>query len=217
MEKMGPPTDSELENFQNEVSEMDRKSQSIYAKSLIQDQIIHLFQNFEKNSKNDYEAEARIEQEKSDAVHIAKKRLLITNFEFSVKTQKSLLPNAGNGVFVSINVRGEYEDRDNDVNTDPNCQNISNNNNKIDAIIVPGTVVAFFPGLVYTKADLRRSGAVDNLFPDNNLMLMSRYDGTIIDSRKANQTPSNPFSLAHRVNHCGDENVPNVLPVRLAC
>eukprot|EP01036_Dinobryon_divergens_P022981 gene22981-31288_t len=214
---MGPPTDNELENFQNEVSEMDFKSQSDYAKSLIHSQIIQLFKKFENSNKNDCDADVStnilIEQEDSDSVHIVKK-LLITNFGFSVKTQKSLLPNAGNGVFVSINGQGENSsdvNHCNNLNNDENSN--SSDNNKIDAIIVPGTVVAFFPGLVYTRADLRRTGAVDNLFPDNNLMLMSRYDGTVIDSRKANQTPSNPLSHAHRVNHCGNDNVPNVLPV----
>jgi hypothetical protein len=213
-EKVEPPTDRELENFQDEIGEMDPKSQNQYAKSLILSQVTELFQKFENDTRKDaHDIQADEQQRilleplaKNDSAQNVNKKLL-TNFRFSVKSQKSLLPNAGNGVFISIDGGGDILD-------DNYCMS-SHNNNKIDKVIVPGTVVAFFPGLVYTRGDLRRTGAVDKLFPDNNLMLMSRYDGTIIDSRTANQTPSNPFSLAHRVNHCGNEHVPNVLPVRV--
>jgi hypothetical protein len=77
--------------------------------------------------------------------------------------------------------------------------------------VPPGTVVAFFPGLVHLpEFTVKNDYITDNLLPDPDYMLILREDNTIIDSRTASECPINPYGLAHYVNHVpknGDANV----------
>lgn len=69
-----------------------------------------------------------------------------------------------------------------------------------------GTLLAFFPGLVYLPEHLKTPEDVAQLFPDPDFMLFSRYDKVVIDSRAAEQQPRNEYALAHLCNH-GPPNV----------
>jgi hypothetical protein len=78
----------------------------------------------------------------------------------------------------------------------------------LDGFAAAGSLLAFFPGPVWTKEHLlTNSETVHSLFKqDPNYMLSLRYDDILIDSRKAPYTVlshlnSNPFCIAHIANH----------------
>jgi len=104
---------------------------------------------------------------------------------FSLTCKQSTIPNAGQGVFIS----------------------------GFDNLIASGTVVSLYPGIVHLKENIRDSTYFRSLLPDDNLMLMARYDCALIDARAANKVPVNPIALAHLVNHCGKDRRPNVMAV----
>lgn len=68
-------------------------------------------------------------------------------------------------------------------------------------VILPGSIIAIVPGLVHLREHLLDENHVRTLLPDPDLLLMSRMDGIIIDSRTTKQVPWNPYGLAHFVNH----------------
>jgi hypothetical protein len=101
--------------------------------------------------------------------------------EFHLEVKESSLPSAGNGLFA--------------ISHKP---------------ILPGTVVALYPGLVHIP---QTKDYIQTLLPDDNLMLMSRNDGSIIDGRTADIAPTNPYGFAQFINHCGDRHKPNCVQV----
>jgi len=110
---------------------------------------------------------------------------LLSTVGFELESRQSNIPNSGNGVFIK------------------------------QGNVIPGTVLAFVPGYVHLTEYASKRQYLDTLLPDNEQMLMGRYDGIVIDSRQANQVPHNPYALAHLVNHVPlniDKNSkPNVL------
>ena len=106
---------------------------------------------------------------------------------YELETRKSNIPNGGNGIFVK------------------------------QGRILPGTVVAFLPGYVHLTEYASKREYLDTLLPDDDQMLMGRYDGIVIDSRQIDKVPYNPYALAHLVNHVPlniDKNSkPNVLQI----
>jgi len=110
---------------------------------------------------------------------------LLSTVGFELESKKSNIPNVGNGVFIK------------------------------QGIVLPGTVLAFVPGYVHLTEYASKRQYLDTLLPDNDQMLMGRYDGIVIDSRQANNVSYNPYALAHLVNHVPlniDKNSkPNVL------
>lgn len=107
-----------------------------------------------------------------------------TDYYFSIATGESSIPGAGQGVFIESN-----QD------------------------IVPGTVVALYPGRVYQKFELLDDNLVQSLMPDDNFMLMLRRDDNLIDPRNLDGVPFNPFAFGHFINHCGAARKPNVYQV----
>ena len=95
----------------------------------------------------------------------------------------SKIPNAGQGLFVKASQR-----------------------------IVPGTIVALYPGLVHAASLGRSDMYLKGLLPDDDYLLLRRLDGTLIDARKISDCPSNPYGLGHMINHCGSVE-PNVKQV----
>lgn len=89
--------------------------------------------------------------------------------------------------------------------------------------LTPGTVIAFYPGLVHLPEFTIQPSYLNTLLPDDDLFLMSRYDYTVIDGRttssvvdeRNNHRPcqSNPYALAHKVNHPSSTSKANVLQV----
>jgi hypothetical protein len=86
----------------------------------------------------------------------------------------SSIPDAGNGVFVRCTEK-----------------------------IVPGTVLGLYPGIVHISSVFKNKNYIQGLMPDDDLMLIKRLDGTVIDPRMADRCPKNPYGLAHMINHCG--------------
>lgn len=79
--------------------------------------------------------------------------------------------------------------------------------------LIPGTVICLYPGLVHLKEYLKTPEYFRSILPDPNFLLMARTDQSLIDGRTANLVPHNPFAVAHKINHCGDLNRPNVMQV----
>jgi hypothetical protein len=108
-------------------------------------------------------------------------------FPFTLACQPSLIPAAGHGVFLQ---------------TTPSS-----------VPIVPGTIVALYPGILHLKEHLQDRAYFRALLPDRDFMIMTRYDQYLIDGRTADQCAPNPFALAHKINHCGKQKRPNVMQI----
>jgi hypothetical protein len=97
----------------------------------------------------------------------------------------SLIPNAGRGLFVE--------------SSKP---------------IPPGTVIGLYPGLFHLSSNFSNSNYAKLLLPDENYMLISRLDRSVIDTRKGNEIKhNNPYARGEMMNHCGEQD-PNVMNVR---
>ena len=105
---------------------------------------------------------------------------------FSLFVKPSTLDGAGDGVFI----------------------------NTSDTLI-PGTVICLYPGLVHLKEYLKTPEYFRSILPDPDFLLMARTDQSVVDGRTANLVPPNRFAVAHKINHCGDLNRPNVLQVNI--
>ena len=105
---------------------------------------------------------------------------------FSLAVDVSSIPKAGQGVFIECS-----QD------------------------IVPGTIVALYPGRVYLRFELMNDKLVQSLLPDENFMLMLRRDDNLIDPRNLEGIPYNPYAFGHLINHCGSSRTPNVYQVIL--
>ena len=119
--------------------------------------------------------------------HVKKEReqnLLLKGVGYYVDTKPSLLPGAGDGAFLSTSTG-----------------------------VPPGTVVGLYPGLVHLKEFLRNDGYFSSILPDPDFMLMARIDEALIDGRSADKVPYNPYSIGHKINHCGSDKKPNVMQV----
>ena len=123
--------------------------------------------------------------ERAESIATRQQVQLHEDLRFSIVTGESSIKASGKGVFVS-SPEG----------------------------IPPGTVACLYPGLVHLKDDLRERSYFEKLLPDSELMLMTRLDEILIDGRTADSVPSNPYALAHLVNHCGSERKPNVIQVK---
>jgi len=96
---------------------------------------------------------------------------------FELEVKPSTVSNAGDGVFVK------------------------------EGSVLPGQVIALFPGHVHLAEFTRKKGHIEGLLPDDNFMLMVRKDNIIVDSRHVVHN-KNPYAVAHKVNHP----TPNILP-----
>ena len=137
------------------------------------------------------------------------------NYELIVK--KSMIENANDGMFLSIldNCDINNHSESNSCRSDSISGNSSNDsdNSSSSRFIIPGTVIGVYPGQVYLKSHLLQSPSnLTNLLPDNDFMLMTRYDECIIDGRTAHTLPTHPYALCHKINHCGLSK-PNVMQV----
>jgi hypothetical protein len=112
------------------------------------------------------------------------KDVLMNDLKYTVYTKKSCIPNAGDGAFISTTVT-----------------------------IPPGTIVCLYPGLVHLREHLRDDDYLSMLLPDPDFMLMTRLDECLIDGRAIDTVPYNPYSVGHKVNHCGEDRKPNVMQV----
>ena len=108
---------------------------------------------------------------------------LTGNIKHRLVVNTSTIPNAGQGLFVRSSQR-----------------------------VVPGTIVALYPGLVHAASLARTDMYINGLLPDPDYLLLRRLDGTLIDARKRDDCPKNPYGLAHLINHCGKKE-PNVKQV----
>lgn len=107
-------------------------------------------------------------------------------YRFTVKAGASTIPNAGLGLFMAT--------------TD---------------VVVPGTIVALYPGRVFLKHEVESDDGMKMLGSNDNYMLMLRRDGHLVDPRNLDDVPFNPFAFGHYINHCGSSRKPNVFQVAL--
>ena len=63
---------------------------------------------------------------------------------------------------------------------------------------VAGTVVSFYPGMVYLREHVQ-SGIYDHCF-DSNAYVFSRFDSAVLDGSKP-VAKHNPFAVGHIINH----------------
>ena len=99
---------------------------------------------------------------------------------FELEVKPSTVVNAGDGVFVK------------------------------EGSILPGQVIALFPGHVHLAEFTKRKEHIESLLPDDNFMLMMRKDNIIIDSRQLVHN-RNSYAIAHKVNHPPPSIFPNAL------
>ena len=120
-------------------------------------------------------------------INMTRAKLLRTqsNVGFSIVALQSTAPTAGRGVFV-------------------------------DGYARAGSLLGFFPGDVWPKEYLLHMKSAGIFEPDDNLQLSLRYDDILIDSRRSpytvldgGQNVTNPFALAHVVNHPPRDVIPN--------
>jgi len=83
----------------------------------------------------------------------------------------------------------------------------------VEGMAEVGDVLALYPGYVYLQQHLAKNNLAENLFPDENYFLYTRYDNIIIDGRSQDLQPYNEFGCAHLVNHPPQGSEPNVLAV----
>lgn len=203
------PSQNEVDGFYNDAKSLSEEALIEYNQKRINHQIIDMFSRvrvemgppsnsgideskFEIDGDNDDDDYDNDDDEESayglgnrSATVITRKGSLKESVGFELERKESNITNAGMGVFVK-------------------CDS--------DHTIVAGTVVALFPGLVHLQEFTSQGDyVVKNLLPDDELMLMARYDGHIIDGRKAHECAPNPYALAHLVNHVPKGEMPNVL------
>lgn len=77
----------------------------------------------------------------------------------------------------------------------------------------PGTVVCFYPGVVFLPYYLNQMPSFPNISKDNPY-LMSRTDGSVIDAKdlETKNLNNSPFGVGHLVRHPPNGLQPNVLP-----
>jgi hypothetical protein len=81
--------------------------------------------------------------------------------------------------------------------------------------LLPGAIVGMFPGTLHLLDHLSPTYLEDRgLLPDENLMLMVRTDGHIIDGRTAGMNNFNPFAQGHMINHPPKGSTPNVMAIK---
>jgi hypothetical protein len=218
------PSQKEVDMFYDEAQGMSEEEMNEFNKKRLNKQIIDLFSKVRVEMGSDYEGNASLRQkldvesklsddtdveededttdeeeeeededDDSDAYGIGNVRTnthsrtgsLMRSVGFDLEKRRSNIPSAGMGVFV-------------------NCDE--------SHVICAGTVIALFPGLVHLQ-EFTQQGEyiVKNLLPDDDLMLMARSDGHIIDGRTADECAPNPYAFAHLVNHVPQGEMPNVL------
>lgn len=191
------PVQAEVDSFYKEIEALQQYELDKFVQRNITAQVVEIFKDIDNNNHSSHSSESdenrspfpsRRTAPPSSDVPLPNK--LSQPIKFSVVCKESSIENAGDGVFVNLN-------------------NITSE----DDSVVPGSVICFYPGLVHLKDHLKKNDYLKSLLPDPNFMLMARIDQTIVDGRTAHLTPDNPYALAHKINHCGKDRMPNVVQV----
>ena len=172
-----------VEEFHMAVDNMEDAAVRKFVQTEINKQVIDMFDGLAEADKLRASATPRNSNNDTHSVPVSTR----TNFSLAVKP--SPFSNAGDGVFLNRTTSHAQKQ------------------------VIPGTVVCLYPGLVHLKEYLKEMSYFRSILPDPNYMLMARTDQSLIDGRTANLSPQNPFAVAHKINHCGDINRPNVLQV----
>lgn len=219
----GIPSSDQLTQLYKDLDEMSPYTLSNYVHTNVYEQIIKIFKTIDFNEKyKQIHHYSKIRNNK----RIAKNQLTnginsdddgvkmdYLNYELIVK--KSMIENANDGMFLSILDNHDINNysESNSSSTDSISSNSSNDSDSSSRFIIPGTVIGVYPGQVYLKSHLLQSPSnLSNLLPDDDFMLMTRYDECIIDGRTAHTLPTHPYALCHKINHCGLTK-PNVMQV----
>ena len=182
------PKKEDVEKFYADVNSLETEYLKEYATTRLNEQVLNMFTHIRDSgvvSTNNNKNGSNLSKIRaSPAINNSRHSLMKSiGFELDCRASKCS-SDAGNGVFIRMHQ---------------------------DGIIAPGTVLAFFPGLVHLPEYTTKKGYVtEKLLPDPHLMLMCRLDNTIIDGRTADKCPRNPYALAHLVNHVPKGSMPNV-------
>jgi len=172
---LDPPEDV-VNTFYEEIRCTDMSHLQKKLQSALTSQMETIFQNIHKATLELNDNPPANEEYEEELAH----RLIQLN-GFVLDIKKSMIPNAGYGVFL----KGTY--------------------------VSAGTVMVLFPGLVHLAQYLTNDYVDSTLLPDPEYFLMARMDGSIIDGRSARKTPYNPYGFGHMVNHPPRHTDPNVL------
>ena len=225
----GIPSPDQITLLYKEIDDMTPNTLNNYVHTKIHDQITNMFRTLELNEKNHNTRRKATHQTINESDLDEEKNFDKLTYELIVKN--STIENANDGLFLSILDndsgqnsrinRGIENSSNGSVSDDNSCSR-----NKIGDIhdsqfIIPGTVIGLYPGHVYLKTHLLQSPqCLTSLLPDEDFMLMTRYDECIIDGRTVangdsnghGSLPTHPYALCHKINHCGQSR-PNVMQV----
>lgn len=222
----GIPSSDQLNQLYKDLDEMTPYALSNYVHTNVYEQIIKIFktidfnEKYEQNHNNSYESRnnKRIARNKliNDINSVDDGEKIVDKLNYELIVKKSMIENANDGMFLSmldnhvINNQSESSNSNSDSISGNSSNDSSDSSNRF---IIPGTVIGFYPGQVYLKSHLLQSPSIlTNLLPDDDFMLMTRYDECIIDGRTAHTLPTHPYALCHKINHCGLTK-PNVMQV----
>jgi hypothetical protein len=224
----GIPSSEQLTQLYKDLDGMSPYALSNYVHTNVYEQIIKIFQTIDFNEKY----KRNYHNSKSRNKKIARDQLIkdikfdddgekLDKLNYELIVKKSMIENANDGMFLSILDNHDINNHceSNSSSSGSISGNSSNDSDRSSSassssrFIIPGTVIGVYPGQVYLKSHLLQSPSnLTNLLPDNDFMLMTRYDECIIDGRTAHTLPTNPYALCHKINHCG-LNKPNVMQV----
>jgi hypothetical protein len=183
-----PLTQEVVDSFHVELESLNQGQMEKFVQNSINKQVIDMFSKL--HERNAQESKRRLELPENPLAQSNRNTI-----EFQLECKPSIIPNAGNGVFVNFLQQQQ-------------------------PTMVPGTVVALYPGLVHLKEHLKDRSSIQSLLPDPNFMLMARIDQNLVDGRSAAACPSNPYALGHMINHCVNSstgiaasNRPNVMQI----
>lgn len=176
------PSQEQVDEIFKTVQAMSFEDLATFAQNEIHQQMVDLFARLDTYSKDNTPDTMRT------TTSLPQNSQLSLSIGYELERRTSTIPQAGQGVFVSIPPTAPIQ------------------------TIPAGSVIALFPGQVHLSEFTTQKGYVQrHLLPDPDLMCMVRVDEPIVvDGRTANVCPPNPFALAHLVNHCGLAK-PNVL------
>jgi len=184
------PTEDEVVSFFQKAEDMSDGQRRVWVHEQVTEQVIAMFKCLDEYSaqltQHTAGSSGAMTRSQVGGQHDWAPTLLMEQYGFALHIKESSIPSAGKGVFLQC---------------------------PPGHTVFPGTVLGFFAGKVHLREHLQSMEVCASLFPDDNFMLMALADGSVVDGRTAHEVPSNPFALAHMVNHPAEGGEPNVLQV----
>eukprot|EP01038_Epipyxis_sp_PR26KG_P007825 gene7825-10629_t len=170
------PTEEQVHNFFKEVDSLNAKKLKMFVNDEITRQMTELFKNLAKCPNENSLANQTKKHSYTNNISASDNycKTLVDTVGFACEIRKSNIPSAGDGVFI-----------------------ITKNNQDI----MPGTLLCLYPGLVHLREHFKDEKYGLSLLPDDDLMIMSRADDSLIDGRTTLNVTYNPYAVGHKINH----------------